>query len=312
MYLNTSTANVYRASAANSWIYVCNIKGATGAQGAKGATGANGSNGVTPTIKVASGSAIGSVGTPSVTASTSGTTTTFTFNYLKGAKGDKGDAGTNATTTAVATTSANGLMSKDMVTKLNGIATGANNYTLPTASSSTLGGVKTTSTVTSNSGYTACPIISGVPYYKDTNTTYNVASSSSNGLMSAADKVKLDALGAVATYTKTLTVGTDWIDTGITGNNLSSGSYVVQISGMTSSATNMYNEIFTGMMSWYNSTTSSTNSDEILLHKAGANSNDETLYLRTIRTTNGYLKLQIASSRINTSSSYTFKFRRLI
>lgn len=42
-------------------------------------------------------------------------------------------------------------------------------YTLPTASS-TLGGVKTTSTVTSTSGLTACPIISGVPYYKDTNT----------------------------------------------------------------------------------------------------------------------------------------------
>lgn len=46
---------------------------------------------------------------------------------LKGAKGDKGADGTNATTTAVATTSANGLMSKDMVTKLNGIATGAIN-----------------------------------------------------------------------------------------------------------------------------------------------------------------------------------------
>lgn len=46
-------------------------------------------------------------------------------------------------------------------------------YTLPTASSSTLGGVKTTSTVTSTSGLTACPIISGVPYYKDTNTNTN-------------------------------------------------------------------------------------------------------------------------------------------
>lgn len=45
-------------------------------------------------------------------------------------------------------------------------------HTLPTAGSS-LGCVKTTSTVSSNSGYTACPIIGGVPYYKDTNTTYN-------------------------------------------------------------------------------------------------------------------------------------------
>lgn len=48
-------------------------------------------------------------------------------------------------------------------------------YSLPTAGS-TLGGVKTTSSVTDASGYTACPIISGVPYYKDTNTTYNLSS----------------------------------------------------------------------------------------------------------------------------------------
>lgn len=46
-------------------------------------------------------------------------------------------------------------------------------YTLPTASS-TLGGVKTTSTVTSTSGLTACPIIGGVPYYK--NSTYSLSS----------------------------------------------------------------------------------------------------------------------------------------
>ena len=48
MYLNTSTCNVYKASAANSWVYVCNIKGAigaTGAQGPKGATGATGPQG---------------------------------------------------------------------------------------------------------------------------------------------------------------------------------------------------------------------------------------------------------------------------
>ena len=80
------------------------------------------------------------------------------------------------TTYGAATTSANGLMTAAMVTKLNGIATGANAYSLPTASSSTLGGVKTTSTVTSASGYTACPIIGGVPYYKDTDTTYSLGS----------------------------------------------------------------------------------------------------------------------------------------
>ena len=135
MYINTSTFYLYRCTVAGNaanakWVYVGSIKGATGEKGA---------NGVTPTIKAAAGANIGTVGTPSVTASTSGTTTTFTFNNLKGEKGEKG---TNATTTAVATTSANGLMSKEDKTKLNGIASGANKYVLPTASASTLGGVK--------------------------------------------------------------------------------------------------------------------------------------------------------------------------
>lgn len=76
----------------------------------------------------------------------------------------------------VATTAANGFMSSDDKTKLNGIAANANNYTLPTAGQDKLGGVKTSSSVTNASGYTACPIIGGVVYYKDTNTTYTLTS----------------------------------------------------------------------------------------------------------------------------------------
>lgn len=53
---------------------------------------------------------------------------------------------------AVATTSVNGLMSSAMVTKLNGIATNANNYSLPIATGSVLGGVKTGSNITNSSG----------------------------------------------------------------------------------------------------------------------------------------------------------------
>nr|DAE22770.1 MAG TPA: Head fiber protein [Siphoviridae sp. ct2hZ16] len=90
--------------------------------------------------------------------------------------------------------------------KLSGIATGANNYTLPTAGAA-LGGVKTTSTVTNASGYTPVPIIDGVPYYKDTNTTYSPATQSNNGLLTAADKKKLDAFGAASTYATTTYVG---------------------------------------------------------------------------------------------------------
>ena len=66
----------------------------------------------------------------------------------------------------IATQNEAGLMSSADKTKLDGIATGANKYVLPTASSTTLGGVKSGSSVTSTTGLTACPIIGGVPYYK--------------------------------------------------------------------------------------------------------------------------------------------------
>lgn len=101
------------------------------------------------------------------------------------------------TTYSAATTSAAGLMSASDKSKLDGIASGANKYSLPTASSSTLGGVKTTSTVTSTSGLTACPIISGVPYYKDTNTTYSL--SSFGVTATAAELNALDGITATVT-----------------------------------------------------------------------------------------------------------------
>lgn len=130
------------------------------------------------------------------------TATTAELNYVDGVTSNiqtqlDGKAASSHTHSA-ATTSTAGFMSASDKSKLDGIAAGANAYTLPTASSSTLGGVKTTSTVTSNSGYTACPIISGVPYYKDTNTTYSL---SSFGVTATA--AELNALnGITATVTE--------------------------------------------------------------------------------------------------------------
>lgn len=58
-----------------------------------------------------------------------------------GPQGEKGDPGVNATTTSVATTSSNGLMSPAMVSKLDSIADNANNftYTHPSYTSRTKG-----------------------------------------------------------------------------------------------------------------------------------------------------------------------------
>lgn len=127
------------------------------------------------------------------------------------------------TTYGVATTSANGLLSAADKKKLDGIATGANKYTLPTASSSTLGGVKTTSTVTSTSGYTACPIISGVPYYKDTNTTYSL--SSFGVTATAAELNKLDGCTATVTELNYVDGVTSNIQTQLNGKAASSHAH---------------------------------------------------------------------------------------
>lgn len=122
-------------------------QGETGPQGPQGPRGETGAGGATPTI-TASATVGNTVGTPSVTVTKGGTTTnpsfTFAFQNLKGAKGDPG---VNATTTAVATTTANGLMSKEDKTKLNNIAPGATKVTETTVSG---WGFKKTDTDTKN------------------------------------------------------------------------------------------------------------------------------------------------------------------
>ena len=76
-------------------------------------------------------------------------------------------------------------------------------YTLPIASASALGGVKSATTgTTSGRDYNVQVNSDGtmkvnVPW-TDTNTTYNVATSSDDGLMSAADKSKLDNIASNA------------------------------------------------------------------------------------------------------------------
>ncbi len=118
---------------------------------------------------------------------------------------------------------------------------------------------------------------------------------------------------ALTSISKTLTLSTSWIDTGITGTNLATGSYLVQVSGMSSTATGLYSEVFTGVMSWYADTTNSGEANEIILHAAGHANGGRHIYLKTIRTgSSGRLKLQIAGSASMSSSAYVFKFRRLI
>ena len=106
----------------------------------------------------------------------------------------------NNTTYGLATTSASGLLRQlngNTSYYLRGDGTWAippnTTYSLVGANGST-GLIKNGSSITNASGYTACPIIRGVPYYK--NTTYSAATASSSGLMSASDKSDFDEIRA--------------------------------------------------------------------------------------------------------------------
>lgn len=60
--------------------------------------------------------------------------------------------------------------------------------------------VKNGSTVTNASGYTACPIVSGVPYYKDTNTTYANMKAATASAAGAAGLVPAPAAGKQTSF----------------------------------------------------------------------------------------------------------------
>lgn len=60
--------------------------------------------------------------------------------------------------------------------------------------------VKNGSTVTSASGYTACPIVGGIPYYKDTNTTYANMKAATASAAGAAGLVPAPAAGTQTSF----------------------------------------------------------------------------------------------------------------
>lgn len=116
----------------------------------------------------------------------------------------------------------------------------------------------------------------------------------------------------VTTITKTLNVTSSWMDTGIAGNNLETGTYIIQL--LVNDSTSFWSTYHSGIMSWYKDNTNDSETDEIILHRAG-HAYSKAIYLRTVLTTNGNggMKLQIAaSSGIGAEHTYIFKFKRVI
>lgn len=129
-----------------------------------------------------------------------------------------------------------------------------------------------------------------------------------------------DSPFVLTTINKSIIINQTWKDTGISGTNIPvNGSYIVQVFINTSTANTFTQatEYYTGFMSWYSGTCQNADdangADEIILHRAGANSIGKNIYLRTIRVANGLMKLQIKGSMDSTvATSIYFRFRRVI
>ena len=107
----------------------------------------------------------------------------------------------NASTIAIATANSNGLMSAADKAKLDDIASEANKYILTAATTTELGGVKIGENITNKSGVisvTSEDIASALSYIPADSADMTVATATSNGLMSAVDKEKLDGIDAFA------------------------------------------------------------------------------------------------------------------
>ncbi len=129
-------------------------------------------------------------------------------------------------------------------------------------------------------------------------------------------------------YTYTLPTpaeNTDWQYTGITSDDLSTGTYMVQLYIQENGTGGQFDEIYSGTMSWWAGATAANESDEIFLHNAGSESfsdgaDKKNWGLRTQRTSlagvfvQRELALQIRSTYTTrpAGATYTIKLRRMI
>ena len=196
----------------------------------KTGTGASGTWGISVSGNAATATKLATARTISLTGSVTGS---GTFD----GSGNLSIATTTNHTHAAATTSANGFMSSSDKSKLDGIATGANKYSHPTYTSRASGLYKITvdgtghvsaATAVAKSDITAL----GIP---STNTTYSVATTSSNGLMSSSDKTKLNKANInvykMSNINTVATGSSEYVDIGFcSGYNTSFGGTYICIS----------------------------------------------------------------------------------
>ena len=123
-------------------------------------------------------------------------------------------------------------------------------------------------------------------------------------------------ISTVKEFTKSLQLPADtWIDVGINGQDLPTGTYIMQVLMNDNSTNNgQWNERMSGILTWFEGSTNSEDSDDIPLSKSGHAKNAHNIKLRTMRTlNNGRLRLQMYDDKQwYARANVVFRFKRLI
>lgn len=138
----------------------------------------------------------------------------------------------------------------------------------------------------------------------------------SNSVMYNKDTLPNYLVGKIITFTKSINIAATntWYDTGISGMDLSTGTYIMEAYTNSYSVNSQYGEKMSGIIAWYSGETNSSDADEIPLSKAGHARNSHNIKLRVTRQSGrNPLKLQISdTTKWSGTGEVTFTFRKLI
>lgn len=154
----------------------------------------------------------------------------------------------------------------------------------------------------------------GGAFFKVGWNTSGTAFSSIDGNLTVGGSITVGSgFGKRYSFTKTLRLGTDWIDTGISKNDLPQGAYIVYMTGIYQTDMSWQDgNIYTGIMTMYTGVTNSSERFEIPLHRGGHAFNNITISLATFSHANStgigttlQIKSSVAFTR-DTAVKFTF------
>lgn len=152
-----------------------------------------------------------------------------------------------------------------------------------------------------------------------TSTSTTDALSAYQGKLLLDRLVTLETVGKIKEFKKTVSVSAanTWYDTGITGSDLETGTYIMEAYTNSSGVNNQYQERLSGIVAWYHGGTNDSGTNEIPLSKAGHARNSHDIRFRIARSRStespNTIRLQV-SDTIAWSGAGTFiiKFRKII